>query len=102
MNKTYRARLFTPLSGDETYDDSVVRKERERVAGKWKNNRPESGTPDQLSGRKKELGGGGLDVQIAHFQGMFFDEFASWFDLVPHQDAEHIVGSGSIVHADLQ
>jgi len=42
-----------------------------------------------------------LDVQVAHFQGVLFDELAPGFDFVTHEDSEHVVGGAGVVHGDL-
>ncbi len=41
------------------------------------------------------------DIQIADFQGMFFNEFAARFHFVAHQHAKHLVGGAGILHGDL-
>jgi hypothetical protein len=44
----------------------------------------------------------GLDIQIADFQGVVLDEFASGFHLVAHQGGKHIVRLDRIVDGNLQ
>ncbi len=40
-------------------------------------------------------------VQIADFEGVFFDELAAGFDFVAHENAEEVVGGAGVFHADL-
>ncbi len=42
-----------------------------------------------------------LHIQIANFQGVLVDEFATRLDFVPHQYAEHFVRRAGVGHSDL-
>ena len=43
-----------------------------------------------------------LNVQVFDVERVFLDEFAAGLDVVAHQDAEHLVGRGAVLHRDLQ
>lgn len=43
-----------------------------------------------------------LDVQIADFEGVFFDEFTPRLDFVTHQNPKHLVSGSRVLHRDLQ
>ena len=42
-----------------------------------------------------------LDVEVLNIEGVVFDEFASGFDLVAHEDGEDAVGFDGVFDADL-
>ncbi len=42
------------------------------------------------------------DIEFADIEGVFFDEFASGFDGIAHENAEDFIGGGGVFHTDLE
>lgn len=43
-----------------------------------------------------------LDIDVCRFQGVFFDKDSAWFNRIPHQGGEQLVGSDSVLNGHTQ